>query len=228
MAPELDDLVRRVDPDRWLSSRFIADEAKRADVVALYAFDHEQARAPRASSNPLIGEMRLAFWHEALDEIFDGRTVRAHPAAQALAGAVRSRGLPREPLQAMLEARDRELDAAPLSLAEAHALAAGNGGHAARLAAMVLAPASEADQARAAGQGSRWALARLLLDGRVSSTDRDQAREAVRARRETRLGVAAFPAAAHAALATAYLDGRRPSDLEKRLRVTWAVARGRV
>ncbi|MDI1365212.1 MAG: phytoene/squalene synthase family protein, partial [bacterium] len=33
----LDDLVRRVDPDRWLVSRFIADPKGRADVVALVA-----------------------------------------------------------------------------------------------------------------------------------------------------------------------------------------------
>jgi len=38
---DLDALVRRVDPDRWLASRFIADAARRADVMALYAFDQD-------------------------------------------------------------------------------------------------------------------------------------------------------------------------------------------
>jgi fused signal recognition particle receptor len=36
-ATDLDALVRRVDPDRWLSSRFVADAALRADLIALLA-----------------------------------------------------------------------------------------------------------------------------------------------------------------------------------------------
>ena len=48
---DLDDLIRRVDPERWLSSRFMADPIQRADVIALYAYDHELARAPRVASS---------------------------------------------------------------------------------------------------------------------------------------------------------------------------------
>src|SRR3954468_9374408 len=92
---DLDALIRRVDPDRWMSSRFIADPLARADVIAIYAFDHELARAPKVSSNPLIGEIRLTWWREALDEVFEGRPVRRHPTAEALALAVRRRDLPR-------------------------------------------------------------------------------------------------------------------------------------
>ena len=40
----LDDMVRAADPDRWLSTRFIADEQARADVTALYALNVELAR----------------------------------------------------------------------------------------------------------------------------------------------------------------------------------------
>ena len=54
-ADDLDGLVRRVDPDRWLATRFIADEAKRADVIALYAFDYELARARQVTSNAADG-----------------------------------------------------------------------------------------------------------------------------------------------------------------------------
>ena len=79
MSDDLDDLIRRTDPDRWLSSRFIADAAARADVVAIYAYDHELARAPRVASNALLGEIRLTWWREVLDEAFEGRPVRHHP-----------------------------------------------------------------------------------------------------------------------------------------------------
>ncbi len=64
---DLDQLIRRVDPDRWLTSRFISDQRARAGVLALYAFDHELARASRVASTQLLAEIRLTWWREALD-----------------------------------------------------------------------------------------------------------------------------------------------------------------
>src|SRR6185503_2851534 len=116
---DLDALIRRVDPDRWMSSRFVTHAQVRADLIALYAFDHELARAPRVASNPLIGEIRLTWWREALDEIFEGRPVRHHPTAEALARAVARRGLARASLESMIDARYRELDATPMDEKEA-------------------------------------------------------------------------------------------------------------
>ena len=75
----------------------------RADVAALYLYDHELARARRAASSSLLAEIRLTWWREALDEIFAAAPVRRHPVAQALAGAVRRHGLPRAPLEAMID-----------------------------------------------------------------------------------------------------------------------------
>ncbi len=43
-----------------------------------------------------------------------------------------------------------------------------------------------------------------------------------------RLPVAAFPAVAYAALSRPYAQGKAPSDLGRRLRITWAAARGRI
>ena len=113
-ADDLDDLIRRVDPDRWLTSRFIGDAAARGDVIALYAYDHELARARRVASTPLMAEIRLTWWREALDEIFEGGPVRRHPTAEALAAAVRRRGLPRAPLEAMIDGQIAALEQAAL------------------------------------------------------------------------------------------------------------------
>jgi len=212
---DLDALVRRVDPDRWLSSRFIADPAARADVVALYAYDHELGRAPRVASNPLLAEIRLTWWREVLDEVFEGRPVRRHPTAEALAAAVRRRGLPREPLEAMIEARVRELHDGAGDLLQ---WAGDSAGSAAVLAAQILDPQGPADAARPAG--AAWALARR------EAPSPDAVRQALVAARAhaRRVSVAAFPAIAHAALA------RNPhaSEFAKRLRLTWAVAWGRI
>ena len=215
MTDDLDDLIRRVDPDRWLSSRFIADPQARADVIALYAYDYELARAPKVASNALLGEIRLTWWREVLDEAFEGRSVRAHPTAQALAGVIRRHGLPREPLEAMIDGRYRELDAAPMSPDEALAWARGMAGRAAEVAAHILDP--KASVADVVASGAVWALSRkgLGIDANEAATAKAGARS---------VSVAAFPAVAHATLAL----HPAKSDLGKRLRLTWAVARGRL
>src|ERR1700761_3423526 len=99
---DLEATVRRSDQDRWLASRFVSDPAARADVIALYAFDHVLARVPFQVSDPLMGEIRLTWWSEALDEIYGSGPVRAHPVALALSDAVHHRGLARAPLDALV------------------------------------------------------------------------------------------------------------------------------
>src|SRR5690606_10373866 len=135
MDDDLDQLVRRADPDRWLASRFVQDPGLRAEVVAVYAFDYELGRAPRVASSPLLGEMRLTWWREALDEIYEGRTVRHHPTAEALAAAVQRHHLAREILETMIDARYRELDASPMTETEALDWARDTAGRAAEAAA---------------------------------------------------------------------------------------------
>jgi phytoene synthase len=218
---DLDALIRRIDPDRWLSSRFIAAPEARADVVAVYAYDNELARAPRVASNSLLGEVRLTWWREAVEEIFEARPVRQHPAAQALARAVERHALTRQPLETMIDARYRELNPEPMSEAEALDWSRDTGGLAAQLAAQILDPATDAKMALASG--SAWALGKRLVETpdlkptflKVIHAARSASRE---------LSVAAFPAVAHAALAG------RPStnDFARRLRLTIAVARGRI
>jgi phytoene synthase len=222
-ASDLDALVRRVDPDRWLSSRFIGDPVARADVVALYAFDHELARAPKVASNALIGEIRLTWWSEVLDELFEDRHVRHHPTAQALADVVRRRGLARRPLDRMIDARERELDPRPMTAEEAQAWALATGGAVAALAAAILDPTADEDAARALG--GAWSLGRLAAGGRVEADAvRPLIAEGLAQGRRARWSPEAFPAVAHAVLAA----GAPRSELAARLRLTWAVARGRV
>ena len=224
-AADLDDQARRLDPERWLSSRFIADPAARADVMAVYAFDYELARAPKVASNALMGEIRLTWWREVLDEVFEGRPIRQHPTAQALAAAIGRHGLPREPLEAMIDARYRELDPAPMNLADALEWARGSAGGAARAVALILDP--QADLGRAERAGEAWAIGMLMgtagMEGEAAQAALAEALAAGQG-----MSVAAFPAVAHATLARVRARGRRASDLEVRLRLFWASARGRL
>lgn len=218
---DLDAKVREQDPDRWLASRFISDAQARADVIAILAYDHELARAPRVASNALLGEIRLTWWREALDEVFGGGAVRRHPVAQALAEVVRRRELKRDLLEEMIDARYRELDAAPMSAEDAVDWARRSGGAAAVLSAQILDPQGNAEAARPAG--ATWMLGRAEERGAVPravvESELKAARTSVRG-----LSLAAFPAAAHATLAR---RGAR-SDLTTRLRLLWAVLRGRI
>jgi phytoene synthase len=228
-AGDLDGLIRRVDPDRWLTSRFIGDPAARADVVALYAFDHELARARRVGSTSLMAEIRLTWWREALDEIFGAGPPRRHPTAQALAGVIRRRGLQRAPLEAMIDGQIEALVLPALDGPAALAWADAVEGSAASLAATILDPATSADAAAAAGRA--WGLA-LLLRGVLAdrATIAPLLREALA---EARLGakslsVAALPAALPARLARFDLAEVSPGPLRKQLTLIWASASGRL
>ena len=228
VASEGDDLcvsLSRVDPDRWLSSRFAAGAGHRQALVAIYAFDNELARAPRAASKPLVAEMRLAWWREVLEEIRAGGAVRRHPVAQALAVAAREHGLDGTLLETLVDARLRELDPRPMRLEEALEWADGTGGACARLASTVLDPGSD-PEAAAAG-GSAWSIGRLILTAGLAP---EAAEDALRTRLAAARGVSApaFPAIAHAALARSRARGRRASPLGDRLRLMRAVLAGRV
>jgi phytoene synthase len=228
---DLDAAVRRSDPDRWLASRFIADETARADVIAVYAFNDELSRISQAVHEPLMGEIRLAWWREALDEAFAGGAARRHPVVEALALAVRRRGLARAPFDAMVEARHADLDRDPF--ADAEALDRYIDGTAGAVIALVIAILAASDGLAARPAARAWALAGLWRSGRLPSPTtsvRAPVAQALKAADAALadLPVAAFPAVAYCTLARPYAAGREPSDLEKRLRVTWAVLRGRV
>src|SRR5262249_6030827 len=162
-------------------------------------------------------EIRLTWWREVLDEVFEGRPVRAHPTAQALARVVAARGLPRAPLETLIDARYRELDPTPMSEAELLDWARDTGGLSAQLAAQVLDPATDAKMALAGG--SAWSLGKRLIDQPDLRPIFLKVIHAARSASRT-LSVAAFPAVAHAALA-----GRpTANDFARRLRLTIAVA----
>ena len=214
MDDDLDSLVQRVDPDRWLSSRFVADPAARADLIALYALDHELTRIPQIVSDPLMGEIRMTWWREGLEEIAEGKAPRSHPVLKAIAAGV----LPATALAALAEARLGDLDG-PKAGAAALAHADATEGLLMALAARRLSPQATSDQVTQA--------ARAVA---LAKSDATAALAALKASRAelTALPVAAFPAVAHAALAGPYARGRAPGALEKRLRLFLAVLRGRI
>lgn len=210
MADDLETTVREHAPDRWLSSRFVADEAARADLVVLYALDYELTRIPHAVKDPLMGEIRMTWWREGLEEIAEGRPPRAHPVLQAVAASK----LPPVALAALAEARLGDLDPPKTGEALLKHIDATEGLVMA-LAARQLSDRATADQVVSAARA--FALAGIDPAG---------ARDALgKARAELKaMPVEAFPAVAHATLART----KNPGPLAKRTRVLLAVLTGRI
>jgi phytoene/squalene synthetase len=153
-------LVRKTDKDRYLADLF-APAPLRPHLFALHAFAHEIAKIAWSVSQPIAGQIRLQWWRDAIEAIFAGDS-RAHEVVQALGLAVRAHKLPRSLFDAMIDAREHDLEPSPFtSLAALKAYADATSGHPIRLAARILGAGDTLD--RAAGHaGIAYALAGLL------------------------------------------------------------------
>ena len=208
MTVDLDSQVRAADPDRWLSSRFVADVQARADLIALYALEAELLTIPTRVTQPMLAEMRYTWWAEQMDGVFSNTPRVGHPVLEALTAAVARHGLERAPFDALIEAHIGRVHGEPHDL---DALYVGPMQVAARMLA------GEGHDAAVAETGRLWALSQ------TGRTDEARAQRSAANAALKDLPPAAFPATAHAALAG--LDHLEPV---KRLRLLWAVLRGRV
>ncbi len=103
--------ARAADHDRYLCALF-APSSARAGMFALILFNAEIARVREAVSEPMLGQIRLQWWREAIDEIYQGPG-RRHEIAEPLAEAIRVHNLTRNYFDRLINARERDLDEAP-------------------------------------------------------------------------------------------------------------------
>jgi phytoene synthase len=101
-----DSLVRRFDPDRYLATLF-APPARRPALFALFALNHELARIAETVREPLVADIRLAWWRDGVHEALQGRP-RSHAILQGLEGAFPDAQSPAARFEAMLAARQQE------------------------------------------------------------------------------------------------------------------------
>lgn len=244
---ELDALVRRVDEDRWLASRFAPAQVRKR-LVALYALNYELAHVSETVSQPAVGDIRLAWWRDALAAIRAGSAFPSHPVLLAYAEAHAAKPLSSDLLERMIEARRKDLDAQPFAnWAEAEDYLDATAGGLVRLALEVSgaerAPGVEV-LARAAGQA--WGAAGLLraeqhwsgrgrsavpASGGAMQRYRDMADEALAQLAHIRVPQAAWPALGYVALTRQYL--RRlgcapPLLIAKQARLIASAATGRL
>jgi phytoene synthase len=100
--------VRRLDHERYFATLFAPRDRRRA-LLALYAFNLDIATIRETVSEPLIGQMRLQWWRDAIAAIHDGRTPE-HPVATALADAIARHDLARAPFDLMIDGRERDFE----------------------------------------------------------------------------------------------------------------------
>lgn len=204
----LDVQVRAADIDRWLSSRFVADERLRADLIVLYAFEAELMAIPSRVTQPLLAEMRYVWWREQMDGVFAGVARRGHPVLEALTDLTARHGLARAPFAALIEAHIGRVHGEP------HDLDAFYVGPMQAAVHVLAGPGFEdtvieAGRVRGLAQTGQAAQAKTL--------------KAAANRALAGLPIHAFPGVAAAALT-------RPDAPEfvKRLRLVVATARGRI
>ncbi|WP_339950169.1 squalene/phytoene synthase family protein [uncultured Albimonas sp.] len=151
-------LVRDHDRDRWATAR-LAPPPATGRLFALYAFNLEVARIPSVVSEPMLGEIRLQWWRDALAEIHAGAAPRRHEVVAPLAEAIAAADLPQDLFEALLDARSYDPQGPAIGdRALFDAYVDGTAGGLMRLAARICAggdPGAEGDQAaRLAGWAS--------------------------------------------------------------------------
>jgi phytoene/squalene synthetase len=242
------EIVRRGDPDRFLAA-MAAPALARKVLFPLYAFNVEVSRAPWMTAEPLIAEMRLQWWRDALDEIAEDRPVRRHEVATPLAEVLDPQAA--RFLDGLVAARRLDIERAPL--AEGTALTAyldATGGNLAWVGARALGARREGAVRDVAWAGALAnylrAVPQLAAHGRAplpaSAAPVALAGEGLARLQRGRSGVeaAAVPALLWAWQAEAVLRRARErpeavaegtlelSEFRRRLSLMWAAATGRV
>lgn len=95
-------IVERGDPLRFRTV-MAAPLAARRVLFPLYAFNIEVSRAPWVTAEPMIAEMRLQWWRDALAEIAAGDVVRRHEVVTPLSTLLSAEAA--RALEGLIEAR---------------------------------------------------------------------------------------------------------------------------
>jgi phytoene synthase len=155
-------LVRAGDPDRYWATQF-APADKRSFLYALYAFNFEMSRVRESVREPMVGEIRLQWWRDALQGEARG-DMRANPVAAALDDAIVRFRLPRQAFVDLTDARVFDLydDAMP-TVNDLEGYAGETSSSLIRLSSLILAEGGAAGSPDAAGHaGVAYAIVGLL------------------------------------------------------------------
>ncbi len=149
--------VRSFDRDRYLTV-IASPKEFRSALFVLYAFNLEISKTRETVSEPMLGRIRLQWWREAIEGIFQG-TPRNHEVVIALASIIKDFSLSRDLFDGMIDGREFDLEErAPQDIQELESYARSTSGNLLCLVAEI----SGANSERATRLGTAWALVGLM------------------------------------------------------------------
>ena len=114
---DLRKILRANDYDRYLTTIF-APVARMDGLLAIYAFNAEVAKTAQVVSEPMLGHIRLQWWREVIDQIYTDQGTRDHEVAGPLAAAIKKYYLTRDYFDAIIDAREIDLNENPFASME--------------------------------------------------------------------------------------------------------------
>lgn len=121
-------MVERGDPDRFRVAMAAPPKAREV-LFPLYAFNLEIARVPWKTKEPMLAEMRLQWWRDVIEEAATGAAPKAHEVAGPLGALLSSGRLAPAPLDALIEARRRDIEPEPFEVANLRPYLEGTAGN---------------------------------------------------------------------------------------------------
>ena len=194
-----------LDPDRTLALAYVPARHRPA-VEALWRLDAALASVLSTGKEPLISQIRLAWWREALEKL-DSESAPSEPVLRALAAHVVPAGVTGAELSAMEAGWAMLLSAEPLSEADLALYASARGGLLFRYTARLLGEPAPSPAVEAGG--AAWALIDLARHS-TDAADAEAAAVAARAAQPSRWPARLRPLGMLAALARRDADPERP------------------
>ncbi len=154
-------LVKVRDRERYWSALF-APASGRPGLLALYAFNAELAHIAAAVREPMVAQIRLQWWRDAIELVAPGMKT-GNAIADALSRTILAHDLPRHRLMGMIDARTPEISGdPPANLQELRSSLQETEGALFELAAAILGDGSEAAKEAATHAGVAYGLTERL------------------------------------------------------------------
>ena len=232
------DQARRNDWDRFICALFAPSEA-RETLYALIAFNAELARTRSLVSEPMLGQIRLQWWRDAIAATYDGPTETEtdasppHPILAPLARAIRACSLNRASFDAMIDARSDELYGGEFNdAAEVTAYAEATSGNLARLQIAIIGQGvNPADPTIHAADevAIAWGIVELIRSGRIAPDHADDVPARIAAARLSAGGIERrfLSVLLPATLAQTYIRRPKAGRLHRQIALGYKAFRGK-
>lgn len=102
--------IRKYDYYRYLCC-LLAPDYVRGNIITIYAFNNEIAKIAHIITEPMAGHIRLQWWRDAIEEIYDGKPVRHnHEVVHALYEMISEFDIDKSLFDSLIDAREADIE----------------------------------------------------------------------------------------------------------------------